>query len=93
MSGPGTGDYRPGRPLAVEMFEQFLGGRSIASLAEGTGIPYERVEIRVRAAAALAVRRGAGVMKPGAVIGTATGHLSVRNTGESVTFVVRRSCW
>jgi hypothetical protein len=38
-------------PFAIELYRAFLGGKSIADLSVQLGIPEERVEWRLRAAA------------------------------------------
>lgn len=38
-------------PFAIQIYRRFLGGESIAGLARELGIPHDRIEIRIRAAA------------------------------------------
>lgn len=38
-------------PFAIQLYRRFLGGETIDSLALELGIPAERIEIRIRAAA------------------------------------------
>ncbi len=43
------------RPFAFDLFDEFLRGRSIDSLSRETGIPSDRIEMRLRAAAKLSL--------------------------------------
>ena len=45
-------------PLAIQIYRRFLEGESIATLALDLGIPEERVEVRIRAAARFRESRG-----------------------------------
>ncbi len=38
------------RPFAVQLYQQFRGGKTALELARETGIPLERIEQRIRAA-------------------------------------------
>lgn len=40
------------RPFAVQLYQQFRGGKTTLELARETGIPLERIEQRIRAAEA-----------------------------------------
>ncbi len=43
-------------PFAIQLFRRFLAGETISSLSEDLGIPPERIETRIRAAAAFQTR-------------------------------------
>jgi hypothetical protein len=40
------------KPFAVELYEEYLSGKTAEQLALETGIPVERIQARLRAAAA-----------------------------------------
>lgn len=44
-------------PFAIQIYKRFLGGETIAALAQQLGIPPERIEVRIRAAANYHVSR------------------------------------
>ena len=46
-------------PLAVELLEAYRNGKSVEELSSETGIPADRIEVRLRAAAAF-LRRAKG---------------------------------
>ncbi len=44
-------------PFAIQLYRRYLNGESVQQLSLRLGIPAERIEQRLRAAAALAARR------------------------------------
>jgi len=40
------------KPFAIELYEEYQSGKTAQQLAQETGIPLERIKLRLRAAAA-----------------------------------------
>ncbi len=51
---------RRARPFALELLEEHRNGKSVEELSRETGIPAERIEMRLRAAAAFLKRTSEG---------------------------------
>jgi len=49
------GDWQP-RPFAIQLLEQHMNGETVEQLARDTGMPVERIEMRLRAATAHVLR-------------------------------------
>ena len=47
---PSNGGGSDMRPFAIQLYQQFRGGKTALELATETGIPLERIEQRIRAA-------------------------------------------
>ena len=50
-----TGDWQP-RPFAIQLLEQHQNGKTVEQLSRDTGIPAERIEMRLNAATAFVLR-------------------------------------
>ena len=50
--GLGMESDRSARPFALQLLEEYRNGKTIEQLVRETGIPSERIEIRLRAATA-----------------------------------------
>jgi len=48
-------DWRP-KPFAIQLLEEQQGGKSVEQISRDTGIPVERVEMRLKAARAYLLR-------------------------------------
>ncbi len=44
-------------PLALELYQRYLAGETIKNLSDQLGIPVDRIEVRIRAAAAHIARQ------------------------------------